>query len=148
MPELPAVVVFKDGGYFTYDGEYFAFFLKLLPLFSSFGNSNHVSSAFCSRCSPLIFPTAPTRLGVLAHHKAPGVLPRLYVCGGFSDVVVAGLYIADLGARTAVLSGREKPRIKKRNLCWVCFIFTCQQLSGSQCLSQSRCSFPNNILRF
>ncbi|KAF6720524.1 Protein disulfide-isomerase TMX3 [Oryzias melastigma] len=92
MPELPAVVVFKDGGYFTYD-------------------------AFCSRCSPLIFPTAPTRLCVLAHHKAPGVLPRLYVCGGFSDVVVAGLYIADLGAWTAVLSGREKPQIKKRNLC-------------------------------
>lgn len=23
LPELPAVVVFKDGGYFTYDGELF-----------------------------------------------------------------------------------------------------------------------------
>lgn len=26
LPELPAVVVFKDGGYFTYDGESFPFF--------------------------------------------------------------------------------------------------------------------------
>lgn len=25
LPELPAVVVFKDGGYFTYDGKYFIF---------------------------------------------------------------------------------------------------------------------------
>lgn len=27
LPELPAVVVFKDGGYFTYDGESFLFVL-------------------------------------------------------------------------------------------------------------------------
>lgn len=27
LPELPAVVVFKDGGYFTYDGELFPLFI-------------------------------------------------------------------------------------------------------------------------
>lgn len=34
LPELPAVVVFKDGGYFTYDGKYFICF-RLCPLLLS-----------------------------------------------------------------------------------------------------------------
>lgn len=33
LPELPAVVVFKDGGYFTYDGESSAFVLGLFCTF-------------------------------------------------------------------------------------------------------------------
>lgn len=32
LPELPAVVVFKDGGYITYDGESYLFFGLLFDL--------------------------------------------------------------------------------------------------------------------
>lgn len=33
LPELPAVVVFKDGGYFTYDGESFPFVFRTFAQF-------------------------------------------------------------------------------------------------------------------
>ncbi|MEQ2279493.1 Protein disulfide-isomerase tmx3, partial [Ameca splendens] len=52
LPELPAVVVFKDGSHFTYDGGYLVTLLFVLT-------PSPMSFAFLSRCS-IISLTAPT----------------------------------------------------------------------------------------
>uniref|UniRef100_A0A669D5X9 protein disulfide-isomerase n=1 Tax=Oreochromis niloticus TaxID=8128 RepID=A0A669D5X9_ORENI len=52
LPELPAVVVFKDGGYFTYDGKYFIFLDRRKSSFHSafFGCNVSLSHATDFSC--------------------------------------------------------------------------------------------------
>uniref|UniRef100_A0A8C6UKX0 protein disulfide-isomerase n=1 Tax=Neogobius melanostomus TaxID=47308 RepID=A0A8C6UKX0_9GOBI len=52
LPELPAVVVFKDGGYFTYDGE--LFFFSLFAIWTV---------VFTSKLKSLILPLSCSSLG-------------------------------------------------------------------------------------
>lgn len=107
MPELPAVVVFKDGDYFTYDGECFATFLKLLVLWYL----ELRSSSF-----PFLLPSfhLPHRTDLT--RCAGPIMKHPGFCHDYMCVVrpvmlwslVSGrTYIAGLCARTAVLSGRD-----------------------------------------